>query len=173
MLRLLASTLILSSNISGRRKDMVLVEDFKFGITTGYAWCQSKNALESWASQKARSSASEWNAGICLFFLIYDPFFFMHRSRRNDPNQGTASTQGESDMQPSTLICLAQCVILYFSLAVLTIKQQKQGLIKKYLLCFKLANSMLVNVFSSVASIPIKARYCAPIHHVCILLAYP
>ena len=61
-------------------------------------------------------------------------------------------------MQQSSVVGFAQSVVTLFSLTVLLIGQNQQWLVKKYLLGFKVANSVLFFAFSFVASIPVKAR---------------
>jgi hypothetical protein len=75
-------------------------------------------------------------------------------------------------MKPSIIIGAAKRMQSGFLLAMSRIFQDQQRLVKENLLGLCLANAMPDNVFSFVASVPLKSSYRRPTLHTRILPAY-
>ncbi len=76
------------------------MDGFSFGKVADRASFQSMYSLESWISQKARSSASDLNSGTVFFgLLIKSSFAAAHIPGGNYSNQSSPGTKGERDME--------------------------------------------------------------------------
>src|SRR5690554_5102699 len=98
MSRLFASILIRSRRDSGSLREMVLVEGFRFGNCARLACFQSTYSVESWLSQKARSSLSFLNSGIFLALLINLPLLTVHITGGNHSDQTSSASQGKCNV---------------------------------------------------------------------------
>src|SRR5665213_1067126 len=97
-----------SSRCCGNRREIVCVEGFRFGNTTGWAFFQSRYAVESFFSQNALSSDSVANFGTDLRRLLINYSLLpVHISGRNNANRFAAVSEGKRDMQSSAFMGLA------------------------------------------------------------------
>ncbi|MCQ8128662.1 hypothetical protein [Methylomonas sp. WSC-6] len=78
-----------------------------------------------------------------MVLLINGSLFSVHVARRNNAYLGIGRTQGKSDVQKANIVCSTQRMKANFFLAVLFVRQNQQRLVKKYLLGFRLANTVL------------------------------
>lgn len=96
----------------------------------------------------------------------------MHVPSRDDSDQRPIISCGKSDVEQSGSIRFAQGMKSWFDLAVFSILQNEQWLIKKDFFRFSLAHPMLFCIFSRISFVPIKTNEVSKINHICILPSY-
>ena len=149
---------MLSSSISGRRREIVLVDGFRFGSATWLAFVQSTYSQESFFSQKLRSSASVLNVGVALRGLLINcPLFTVHVSGGDHADERITCSQRKSNMQGPACACFAKSVVSGFALAMLLVGNDKERGIEKGFLCLELANAVLKAALMGVMFIPLEA----------------
>src|SRR5690606_6764502 len=118
------------------------------------------------------SSASLLKSGIFFCLLIDRPLLAVHVARRNYPDQCTAFSQGERNMQKSCIIRFTKSMVTGFDLAMPCIFQHQKRVIEEDRFRLGLAHVVLLRILAGVAVVPVKACNLCPIDHDCILSAY-
>src|SRR5260370_12257662 len=100
---------------TGKCREIVRSDGFRFGNRRLWAACQSIKSVESCSAQKLRSSSSERNLGICFFVL---PIEFLlsaiHVSHGDHWNQHPPNS--ENNEQVSSATRLSERVVSLFPL---------------------------------------------------------
>src|ERR1700680_5018762 len=113
---------------------MLWVDGFKFGRRTRLAFDQSTSVVLSCVSQKARSCASDLNAGTLPLAFINLPFLAMGVACRDNPDARPVHSESKTDMQQPSVDCRAKRVQARFGLRMPRIGHYEQARIKECLL---------------------------------------
>jgi hypothetical protein len=127
-------------------------------------------SAESFDSQKARSACSVANAGngSDRRLVIDHALLSAHISRGDHADQRSIVSKREGQMKPPSKSRTPKRPKPLLTQRVRTVMKHEKRLMKKHL--FRLAGDyiVLVEVFSSIADIPVKADDAVEINHQCI-----
>jgi hypothetical protein len=126
---------------TGKRREIVRSDGFRFGNRRLWAACQSIKSVESCSAQKLRSSSSERNLGICFFVL---PIEFLlsaiHVSHRDHSNQLPPNSENNEQV-----------------LRMANIAANDQGLVEENIFGFLRCDLMPLSIVLAIPFVPIEA----------------
>jgi len=149
-----------SSMETGIRKEMAVVDGFKFGNVGWTALLQSKWSVTSWSAQYFRSASSLEKCGVAILLFLGRlftgrPFSPTHVSRRNNSNQ--VSPNRKDDREQTVRVSFSKRGKAQFLFRMLFIWSNHDRTIEKSLFCFAQRDLVKLPILVCIAIVPLKS----------------